>query len=285
MNLVPPAELHTILSDEGYGPLNECDSTKLAEMIEAGLNSWNSFHKKFHGEHKISQLEPGQATWSDLQFFAMQYAKGKPVEGYRSLSFERLDKKEIVSRESNLKVLELGDGTLMACAEVGGMPAQGPPGSRILPGGLNVPAVVEALRSVGFPDQPTGAAYLRYSEELKGSAFQRPLGPLGIFVGARLSLRQAQAAGWQEGLAEMHVWTTDEQGAVTKLPAAEGANLLREIFAASLRSKEIVAPGIVEALQSLEREKLPELRRPSTAEREARFSFATIPLFAGVIAV
>jgi hypothetical protein len=183
MNLVPPAELHTILSDEGYGPLNECDSTKLAEMIEAGLNSWNSFHKKFHGEHKISQLEPGQATWSDLQFFAMQYAKGKPVEGYRSLSFERLDKKEIVSRESNLKVLELGDGTLMACAEVGDMPVQGPPGSRILPGGLNVPAVIEALRSVGFPDQPTGAAYLRYSEELKGSAFQRPLGLLGICGG------------------------------------------------------------------------------------------------------
>jgi hypothetical protein len=85
--------------------------------------------------------------------------------------------------EQSLKVLELGDGTLMACAELGDMPVQGPPGSRILPGGLNVPAVIEALRSVGFPDQPTGAAYLRYSEELRCSAFQRPLGLLGICGG------------------------------------------------------------------------------------------------------
>jgi superfamily II DNA or RNA helicase len=283
MNLVPPAELHTILSDEGYGPLNESDSTKLAGMIEAGLNSWNSFHKKFHGEHKISQLDPGQATWKDLRLFATQYAKGKAIGGFRSLTFERLDKKEIVSREGDLDVLELGDGTMMACADVGGMPIQGSSKARVVPGGLNVPLIAETLRSTGFPDQPTGAAYLRYSEDSK-SGLSRPPGSLGVFVGARLSLRQAQAAGWLEGPIELHVWTSDEQGAITKLGAGDAAILMREVFTASLRTKEISAPKIIEALRSLETLNLPELKRPSVAEKAARYSFATIPLFAGIIA-
>lgn len=280
---MPPAELHTILSDEGYGPLNESDSTKLAGMIEAGLLSWNSFHQKFHGEHKISQLDPGQATWSDLRLFATQYAKGRAVAGFRSLSFEKLDKKEIVSRESELEVLELGDGTLMACADVGGMPIQGPSSARVLPGGLNVPFFSEALRGAGFPDLPTGAAYLRYSEEPK-SSYIRPAEALGIFVGVRLSLRQAQAAGWQEGPVEMHVWTTSEQGVPTKLTPNEAAAVLRELFSASLRSREIVAPGVLAALQLIEKEDLQLLKKPSVAERAARYSFAVIPLFAGVIA-
>jgi superfamily II DNA or RNA helicase len=284
MNLVPPAELHTILSDEAYGPLNDSDSLKLAGMIEAGLNSWNSFHKKFHGEHKIAQADPGQTTWEDLRLFATQYAKGKAVSGFRGLSFERLDKKAIVSRERDLEVLELSDGTLMACGDVGGMPIQGSSKSKVVAGGLNIPTIAETLRSVAFPDLPTGAAYLRYSEETKDGAFLRPAGSLGIFVGARLSLRQSQAAGWQEGLTELHVWTVDEHEIVTKLSPPAAASLLREIFVATLRTKEISAPKITEALLLLETKELPKLKRPSLIERTSRFSFATVPLFAGVIA-
>ena len=284
MNLVPPAELHTILSDEGYGPLNDSDSLKLAAMIEAGLNSWNNFHKKFHGEHKIAQADPGQVTWDDLRQFAGQYAKGKQISGYRGLSFERLDKKAIVSRERDLEVLEFSNGTIMACGDVGGMPIQGKLGSKVVAGGLNVPVIAEALRSTAFPELPAGAAYLRYSDELKSESWPRPSGPLGVFVGARLSLRQSQAAGWQEGLTELHVWTIDEHGTVTKLPSRPAANLLREIFSATLRTKDIVAPQIVDAMVRLETDELPSLKRPSLIERTARYSFAVVPLFAGIIA-
>jgi len=151
-------------------------------------------------------------------------------------------------------------------------------------GGLNIPTIAETLRSVAFPDLPTGAAYLRYSEETKDGAFLRPARPLGVFVGARLSLRQSQAAGWQEGLAELHVWTVDEHEIVTKLSPPAAASLLRELFVATLRTKEISAPKITEALLLLETTGLPTLKRPSLIERTALFSFATVPLFAGVIA-
>ena len=284
MNLVPPAELHTILSDEGYGPLNESDSNRLAAMVEAGLNSWNNFNEKFKGEHKIAQLNPGQASWSDLDFFATQYSRAKPVEGYSLLGFAKTGTRGVSSREEDLRVLELNDGTRMACADIGGMPLQGPEADKVVAGGLNVSAISEALKNAAFPEQPSGAAFLRYGDSRSDSAFSRPQGPLGIFIGARLSLRQSQAAGWQEGPVELHAWTVNS-GETEKLSAALAADLIRDIAAASLRTRPVEGSAIVETLAEIEAEQFAKLKRPSEAERTARFTFALIPLFAGVISL
>ncbi len=283
MNLVPPAELHTILSDEGYGPLNESDSNRLAAMVEAGLNSWNSFNEKFKGEHQIAQLNPGQASWADLDFFATQYARAKPAQGYSLLGFTKTGKREVAPREQPLRVLELNDGSFMACADIGGMPLQGPKADKVLAGGLNVPAISEALKGAAFPEQPSGAAFLRYGDARAGSVFTRPPGPLGVFVGARLSLRQSQAAGWQEGPVELHSWTVGSSGESAKLSASAAADLIRDIAGASLRTRPIEVSAIIDALAVIEADQFSQLKRPSEAERITRFTFALVPLFAGVI--
>jgi hypothetical protein len=277
MSLVPPAELHDILSDEAYGPLSASDSARLAQLVESGLTSWRSFHDEYHSDRKLAKLDPGQASWEDLQVFAQQYGKAKPTEGFSGLRFERRGCREVVPIDEKISVIEFPNGTLMACADVAGMPISA---KSVRAGGINVPEVATALRSMAFPEQFSGPAFLRWSDD---SSWPDTAALTGILALVRLSMRKTLSSGWQEGNSELRVWTVESDASREIVGSDKGA-LLRSIFRASLRTKPIVeSANLLEQMKSIEARLLNEYRRPTDEERDAGIRFAVLPLFAGII--
>jgi hypothetical protein len=76
----------------------------------------------------------------------------------------------------------------------------------------------------------------------------------------------------------------DEQGKLQELTSAGIEGVVRDILSASARTKPISAPNALRAIKRLQDEELPDLRRPTAAERESGFRFVLIALFADLIA-
>jgi superfamily II DNA or RNA helicase len=281
MSVIPPAELQEVMAQAAVGPLSADDCDRIAALVETGYLNWKNFHDQFHAEQKLRVPDPGLASWDDLERFIKQYAKGKPVAGYSSLRFERRDKKQVESILDEIPVLELPDGSLVSCADVGGRPIVGP-ADIVRPAGLNVPHVANALRLAAFPEEPSGVAHLRWPDGVP-RPICLPTGTIGIVAAARISVRRDPGSGWAEHKNELHVWVVPQTGTSMEIVGPDLAEILRGVFGASVRSKADMDPDLATRICAVESGLVEQYRRRTEADVDAGLRYAVFPLCAVVL--
>ena len=278
MSVIPPAELQDVMAQAAVGPLSADDCDRIAALVETGYANWKNFHDEYHAEQKLRVPDPGLASWDDLERFIKQHARGKPLSGYSSLRFERRAKKQVHSILDEIPVLELPDGTLISCADVGGRPIVGPTDT-LRAAGLNIPQIATALRSAAFPEEPTGAAHLRWPD-----GFPRPGyiagGTFGVVAVARNSVRRESGSGWIEHQNDLHAWLVQPRETAVELLGSDLADVLRAVFTAGIRSKVETEPDLIAQMCAVEARLLDEYRRRSDADVQAGIRYAVFPLCA-----
>jgi hypothetical protein len=283
MSLIPPTELQEIMAQAAVGPLTSDDCDRIAALVETGYLNWRSFHDKYHAEQTLRVPDPGQATWQDLEKFVKQYVKGRPVPGFSALRFERRDKKQIESVLEEIPVLELPDGSLVCCADVGGRPIVGPNAVTVRPAGLNVPLIAAALRTAAFADEPSGVAHLRWSEaapKLTGIP-DETVGFVGV---ARVAVRRDAGSGWVEHKNELHLWLVPKMGPPSEILGDDLGHTIRSILAASVRTKVDVDPELITRICALESDLVDHYRRRTEIDVDAGVRYAVFPLCSIVLA-
>lgn len=282
MALVPPEELLDLLNDRPAGPLDPGERARLSSMVVRGFEQWRQFDTNYKArQRRIRDLDPGQATWGDLERFVVDHLDARRAEGFSALRFRFRDD-EVVEERQDATVVEL-ENRLFACGDLGGMPisrADGKTADRL---GLNVPEVVRALRDEAFPESTVGAAHLRWPEgiELPQPGLGRTF---GVLVFARLQLRSEQSV-WVEAGASLHAFVVDRTGVPTPVDGAAKGQLVRALSDAKIRRDPENSPELVEALIREEANLLQTLRRPTDADRAQRVSHTIVPLLAAVVVV
>jgi len=281
MSLIPPAELQEIMAQAAVGPLSSHDCDRIAALVEAGYLNWRDFHDQFHAEQTLRVPDPGLATWEDLGKFVRQYAKGKPVQGFSAFRLQRRDKKHIESVLDEIPVLQLPDGSLVCCADVGGLHIVSPDGISVEAGGLNVSAIAAALRNAAFPDEPTGVAHLRWSADTKPTGM--PNGSVGLVGVARVSVRRDSGSGWSEHKSELHLWLVPTTGTPAEVVGENLAHIVRGTLTASVRTKVDINLDLVACMSAVESGLVDQYRRRTESDVEAGIRYAVFPICAIVM--
>ena len=282
MSLIPPAELQEIMAQAAVGPLTDYDCQRIAALVEAGYLNWKSFHDQFHAEKKLRVPNPGLVAWDDLANFIKQYMKGKPVPGFSALRFERRDKRQIESVLDEIPVLELPDGSLLSCADIGGRPIDGPAGKSVRPAGINVPTIAGAIRAAAFTEEPTGAAHLRWPEEMEKPTWLLK-GTLGIVGVGRIAVHREPGVAWSEHGNELHVWAVPISGTPTEIVGAQLGTLLRGLFGAAIRTKADVDTDLAARMSAVESGLIEQYRQRTAADVDAGVRYAVFPLCAAIL--
>jgi superfamily II DNA or RNA helicase len=279
MSLIPPTELQEIMAQAAVGPLSPDDSNRIATLVEAGYKNWRSFHEKFHAEQKLRVPDPGLASWDDLEKFIRQYVKGKRVPGFSALRFERRNKRQIESVLDEIPVLQLPDGSLVCCADIGGRQILGPLDGPVRPAGLNTPLVAAALRSAAFPEEPSGVAHIRWAE-----GTTKPAGIPGNTVGivgiARVAVRREGGTGWVENKNELYLWIVAKDESPREIFGEHLGEIVRAVLMGSVRTKIDLDPELAARISAVELGLLDQYRRRTEADVDAGIRYAVFPLCA-----
>ena len=281
MSLIPPTELQEIMAQGAVG-LSAEDCDRIAALVETGYENWRNFHDQFHAEKALHVPEPGQASWADLEKFVMQYVKAKRVPGFSALRFERRDKKQVESVSEEIPVLELPDGSYVCCADVGGRPIVGPKGITVKPAGLNIPLIADALRVAAFPSEPTGIAYLRWSEPREQSV-TLPRETVGLIGIARVAVRREAGSGWVDHKNELHLWFVSKTGEFTEIVGETLGSVVRSVIAASVRTKAEAGPELVDRMSTAQAALIDQYRRRDEADVDSGVRYAVFPLCSIVV--
>src|SRR5262249_9431769 len=135
---------------------------------------------------QFAKLDAGQATWADLRRFCETNLDATLATGFTSLRF-RLADDDVLSDEQAADVI-LIDGTPYACGDYVGVPILSADNTRAKRLGLNVDIVAQRLREDAFPEALSGAAYIRWPEDVARPAE----GPFGALVLIRQGIRFAE---------------------------------------------------------------------------------------------
>jgi superfamily II DNA or RNA helicase len=283
MCLVPPEELQTLLLERPAAPLSSDESDRLSALVEAGFRSWNSFHAKYsENQKRIRALSPGLATWADLRDVLIEFGGAKTVAGFRAGRFVRRDR-DVEYTEADADVLELSDSTCYLVGDSGAAILSCPEGSRAGPLGLNIPTVSKLLRSLGLPEAPTGAAYLRWPEGVDLTSLGDPEA-LGILVYARLTLRAETSGTWSEIGTELVCYAVLSDGSSTLLTDRHTRRLaLSDLRRCGSRMKAEDPHRLVPALRLAHASCVESLRMPTDADRDSGKRYALFPLLAAVV--
>ncbi len=277
MALIPPEDLQAILLRHTPGQ-EAVDVESIGHLVQAGFNKWRRFHETYSVEQrKIRDLDPGLASWDDVDEFLCEYAEARPLAGYFVQRFDRIDG-EVRPVTAEARVITLDGNSAYASGDYAGTPvyALGKPQAGQL--GLNVGPVAEALRKAAFQTMPTGAAQLRWP----GSVPPPASFPFGAVVLLRQTLR-AEKASWTEGPLSLHCFTVSVDGAQQSVDGPARGALLRGLFKGTVRTKPEEAPGLISKLQQSERDLVDELRRPTPEQQEQGIRFSVTPILAAVV--
>ena len=226
---------------------------------------------------KIRDLDPGLASWGDLDEFLCEYAEARPVGGYFVQRFDRIDG-EVRPVTAEARVITLDGSSAYACGDYAGTPVYAPGKPQAGQLGLNVGPVTEALRKAAFQTMPTGAAQIRWP----GSVPPPASFPFGAVILLKQTLR-AEKASWTEGPLSLHCFTVGVDGAPQSIEGTARGALLRGLFKGTVRTKPEEAPGLISKLQQSERELVEELRRPTPEQQEQGLRFSVTPILAAVV--
>lgn len=277
MTLIPPEELQEALLRHPDGGI---DVEKIGQLVQEGFAKWKAFHDKYSSEQKkIQGLNPGLAAWEDVYEFLCEYAGARPVEGYSALRF-LLKEGEVKGARRDARVVTFDGNSFFACGDYAGSPVYGPGNSTAQQLGLNVPAVATALRRVAFPEEPCGAAHLRWPKNA-----DLPLGlehPFGVLVLMKQALRMEQAS-WSEGPVTLQCYVVRSNGESVSVDGADRAMLLRGIFKATVRTKPEESANTQVNMAGAEQSLVESLRRITRQEFDQGARYGVLPLFAGVV--
>ena len=281
MCLVSPEELQEVLIEAAVSPLTPEDQQRIATMVEAGFNAWKEFHERFSERRReIRSQDPGLATWGDVRQFLSDYTSAQPVDGFTASRFLLADG-QVQSQDEQIQVLHL-EGQNYFLGDHDGAVISGPEGKGVAQLGLNVPAVTDTIRKHALPAMPTGAAHLRWPQEIQFPEWL-PAEGTGILVFLRQTLRSDQRIGWSEQASSLHSYTVSLDGTATALQPDQKAPLFRAIFKSVVRTKPDERTALLAALAGAETRLTQELRRPDESEIRQGVRYAVTPLFAATI--
>ncbi len=286
MALVSQEELQALLLNAPAAPLSAADQQTLADMVQRGFQDWKNFHDKYSTEQKaIEQQNAGLATWDDVVFFMEKHGGAKRQSGYTQQHFRRTGK-TVQRVEDEALVLNLKDDQDYIVSESIDVLVYGPDGPVTRRLGLNVGPVAETLRKYAFPDQPSGAAYLRWpgDQPLPAATFSFPFGVLAL---ARQTVQSDKRGGWLEMGTSLHVFliqNSETQNAeLSEVNEPLKGDLLRALFRAIIPTRIEEAPELVRLLGEREKEVIENLRRPTETELATMIRHAVTPLLAGIV--
>lgn len=278
---LPAHKKQEVLIEEAVSPLTPADQDRIAHMVEAGFNAWREFHERFSQRRReIRSQEPGLATWDDIGHFLSEYTAAKAVDGFTASRF-LINDGRVQSQEEQIRVLHL-EGHNYFLGDHDGAVISGPESQSIAQLALNVPAVTGTLRKNALPATPTGAAHLRWPQDIPAPEWL-PSDGTGILVFLRQTLRADQRVGWSEQASSLHCYRVATDGSTTAMQPDQKAQLFRAVFRSVVRTKPDERATLLSALAQAEARFTQELRRPDESEIRQGIRYAVTPLFAATI--
>lgn len=280
--LVPPEELQHLLIDGDVGPLSIQNEEALGRMVQEGFDKWREFDAKYAEEQKrIRNQSAGLLSWNDVETFLLQYGKANPVPDFFTERFFA-GMSETQAVQSEAKVLRLPDSSLVACADLGGLPAYGPNQEIAVQFGLNTPAISELINNLAFPSGEVGVAFLRWPKNI-------PLPPkdvkqFGILVFYRGTFRTDDLRGWTEHATELRFFSVSETETVEWDKRAQRA-FWDGVNQATVRAKKPKHDALFDKIREAEETIASSLRRPKQDELLERKRHAVGALLACIIEV
>lgn len=282
MSLVPQDELQSVLLNEPNAPFDEHDQERISQMVREGFQVWKSFHDRFGEQQRsISKQNPGLANWDDVKFFVEQSGTGKRLLGYKRQRFHR-DGKDVTQVTDDAVVFGFPDGQAFVCGDYGEELVYGPDGTVTPKLGLNKSPLVELLRKTAFPDQPVGAAQLRWQPALTVPSVVAGM-PFGVSVFLRQTLRMDRMGGWLEQEQSLRCFINLADGAIAEVLNEQKGVLLRGLFRASIRKNPEDSELLIRHMQANEKDLVQQLRRPTQEELTSQVRHAVTPLFSAVV--
>jgi superfamily II DNA or RNA helicase len=278
MALVPPEELQNVLVEDAMGPLTGAQRNAVATLVAAGFKSWEAFHHRYaQQQQQLRALSPGEATWEDVERFAIELLGAAPIEGHRAMRFEQRDG-EVVEASIGARGLRIGD-VAFGVGDHGGMPILDEAGRSVRRLGVNVPELQEGLRRFAFPREPAGAAHIRWpADEPCPVHADRPFGVLAI---VRRPIRMLDS-GAQELEPELRVWA-GTASPLEELTGDRKGALIRGLLRGVIRREPEVTPELLADLEQQLAVLSRELRAPSDSERTHQIRAAVFPLLAAIV--
>lgn len=280
--LVPPEELQHLLIDGDVGPLSKQNEEELGRMVQEGFDKWREFDAKYAEEQKrIRNQTAGLLAWKDVENFLLQYGRANPVPDFFTERFS-VTSDETKAVQNVAKVVKLPDDSLVACDDLGGLPAYGPGQEVAVQFGLNTPAISLLINNLAFPSGDVGVSFLRWPKNvplrlMEGSAF-------GILVFYRGTFRTDELRGWTEHATELRFFSVSENETVEWDKNAQRV-FWDGINQATVRAKKPKHDLLFERIRDAETSIAADLRRPSSEELTARKRHAVGALLACIIEV
>ncbi|EAQ80599.1 prophage LambdaMc01, helicase, SNF2 family protein [Blastopirellula marina DSM 3645] len=278
--LLPSEELQHLLIADDLGPLSHQNEQQLAQMVREGYERWQAFDSKYaEQQRQIRAQNPGIAAWDDLRHFMLGYSKTIVEEGFFAERFE-LDGDCTKAVQTASPVLKLSDDSLVACQDLGGLPAYGPNGQIAWQFGINHPLAMSALVKAAFEKEKVGPAFIRWSRDRE--FFDKNV-HVTVLAFLRLTLRADENRGWQEYATALRLFAVNSSGESRGLSSEESRVFFSGLYHATVRSKVPGEAPSCEELCRLEQEIAEQLRRPSTEDIQERKRHAVASIFVGIV--
>lgn len=280
MCLLPQDALQSLLLNAPAAPLNSQDEEKLSEMIRQGFQDWKTFHDRFGNEQRaLERQNPGLLTWDDVAFFLEELGGARREDGYQRQRFQR-EGRAVNRVDEEATVLQLNDGNRYVCGDYGEALVFGPDKTITTKLGLNLKPVAEIIRKHAFPEQTSGAAYLRWpNTEPMPPEITLPFCALVLLC---QTLRVDRAGGWLEHGVALRCFVI-QAGQPVELKDDEKKLFLQGLFRCVIRKSPDMVEDLLQGLVPAETDLIEQLRRPTEEEMAAQIRHSVLPLFAGVI--
>jgi len=285
MSLIPPQQFEELLGAAPAGPISRATSEALGELVEQGLRSWKAFDKEFASQRAaIAGLNPGTATWEDVEKYLTDFVGAEPLPGWAVPAFEEAGD-EVVSTLVDVPALRL-DGQVFARVDSAGLLARDGQGREATPLGLNASAVLRHLRASALPERPTGAARLR-PKDGGVAAFDAVLPPgvkrpFGLAAFIRQEIRVESGNALERGV-ELRVFVVRSDGEMTEPDPPGRAALVRALMETSRVQNPDTSTSWPETLKKAESRVIPQLGRPTPDQFRDGVRYAVWPILAAVV--
>jgi superfamily II DNA or RNA helicase len=277
MCLIAPENLQEIMLEASDPAIAPDQESRLNELVEKGYRSWQDFHTRFaQNQRLIRQMPAGFTRWEDLEDFLIEYTGAVRHDGVTVTRFRNTGG-QVLADDQPARVLKLANGNFGLVGDYSGNPISGDSGGPTQRLGLNIPEVMEVIRELALPQQPAGAALLRWSDA--EPALRERLGrtaTVWAFLCQKLQLNEVGDASELGANLRLYVQSED-QPQPRPLDDSERQAFLRSLskFSARIKPTHNLSNSCTNQVQN---ELITALTRPSEAELANKIRNAVWPL-------